>query len=184
MKVKITLLTHGATAVFIVTYVSGRFKRLELKSGNMNKNQYKALMTVIPSTVEKTEKFQNNYEGRVSYEVLAEKSVSIFKDLMDKYSSWYEEQTEIKPKLDGISGKSMKTIIAHLRELSANDDEVIGVFNSILDNWQNLDDFYQNQRELRQINSNINIILNQLKNGKSDSKTQAKYLSDDFRSKL
>lgn len=184
MKIKITLLTHGATAVIIATYASKRFKRLEHKLGKMNHAQYKQLMTVVPRTIDKLDKFQQHYENRVSYEIIEGKKASLFKELMDIYHRWYVSETAIEPKIDGISGKHLKQIIAYLRKQAATDEEVKTVFEHILNCWNELDPFFRNQRELRQINSNITQILNFIKNGKSDSKTQAKHVSDDFRENI
>jgi len=184
MKVKITLLTHGATANIIATYLQKRFKRLEIKSGKMNNAQYKALMMVVPRTVDKLEKFKTHYEGRVLYEIIEQKKKTLFTEMMEAYHSWYLERTEINPKIDGVAGRHLKQIIAYLRKQSTNDDEVKEVFQYLLNSWDVLDDFYREQKELRQINSNINIILKTVKHGTSDSKTQAKSVSNDFRQKF
>lgn len=184
MKVKIQLKTHGATAIIIATYLQKRFKRLEIKSGKMNHNQYKALMTVVPRTIDKLEKFRNNYEGRVLYEIIEQKKKTLFTEMMEIYHTWYLHKTEINPKIDGVAGRHLKQIISYLRRQSATDDEVKQVFQHLLDKWEDLDDFYKNQKELRQINSNINIILKAVKHGKQDEKSKAKSVADKYRDRL
>lgn len=181
MKVKITLKTFGATAVFLVNYKSKRFYQLIHKSGKLNTDQYKALMTVVPRTVDDIDKFREHYEDRVDYELVLSQSKTLFKELMDIYFEWYQKETDITPKIDGVTGKHLKQIITFLKKQAADENEVKSIFEHILNSWEELDDFYKNQRELRQINTNINIILNTLKNGKQDSKTQARNVSNDFR---
>ena len=186
MKVTMYVLKNEATGVYILTYkTSGKFHRLEHQRGKISEKQFKALMQVVPPELQELEQYVKDFP-QVTYEVQKQTSgtKSLFKTLLDKYHLWYQQRTGIAPRIDGVTGASLNKIIAWLRQQSVDDAEVEQSFQLILDNWSNLPDFYQKQIELRQINSNLNIILNHVKNGKSDSKSHSASIADDFRKSL
>lgn len=168
--------------VYVVTYASGKFKKLEHKRGTITERQFKELMSIVPPTMADFDAFRLQFP-RVRYEVeMLQKS--LFSTLLADYHEFYINLTGISPKIDGIAGKHLNQIIAHLKRQSADDAEVATTFKIILQKWEELPPFYRQQFEIRQINSNINIILNCIKNGKSDSKSKATNLSDDFRQSI
>lgn len=181
MKLKIHIIKQNND--FVATYSRNKFKSLEWKNGTLTAKEFSCIMNIVPMDLKFLNAFTIEWSGKIQYEkvVQATKSKSLFKELLDLYHEWYYHDTGIKPKIDGVTGKHLKQLIAYLRSQANDDSEVIVVFNLILSSWNSLPEFYRNQRELRQINSNINIILNTIKNGKSDSKTQAKHVSDAFR---
>lgn len=179
MKIKVHIIK--ADAVYIAHYKSTKFKKLEHKRGNVSKTQFTQLMKVIPPSTEMIDTYRRYWADKINYEEVVNSSQSLFKQMMDVYFRWYQTETELDPKIDGVAGKNMKSIIAHLRKQCAEDQEVLTVFQQLLDRWCDVPDFYREQMELRQINSNINILLKAVKNGKSDSKSKAANVSDDFR---
>lgn len=183
MKIKMHITTDGADGVYIITYKASKFQKLECKRGKVSEQQFKALMQIVPPVIQELEEFQKKYE-RVSYEVITDESSSLYKILLDKYHNWYINQTGIAPKIDAITGMQLKKIISYLKNQTASEEEIIIIFQLILEKWDTLPDFYRNQREIRQINSNLNIILNHCKNGQSDSKSKARNLSDDMRKSI
>lgn len=182
MKLKITIISSSAT--IMATYLSNKLKRIEFATGTLSVPEYHHVTEIIPRHLTELAEFERLYNEKIIYQKVEQKSKTIFKELMDQYHSWYLKRTGIAPKIDGVSGKHLKQLITHLRKQCMDDNEVIAVFATILNHWKELPDFYQSQMELRQINSNINIILNTLKNGKSDSKSKAQSVSNDFRKSL
>ncbi|MCO5229576.1 MAG: hypothetical protein M9958_00330 [Chitinophagales bacterium] len=180
MKLTIHIASKGSDAVFIATYQGKLLKRLERKRGTLNDKQWDALMQVVPSSPDKIDIYISRYK-RVRYLKEDDRQKSLFTNLMEIYSTWYQSHTGISPRINGTTGMHLNQIIAYLQKQSVEATEVQLVFESILNSWDKLPDFYQAQTELRQINSNLNIILNFLKNGQSDSKSKANSLSDDFR---
>lgn len=180
MKLTIHITSKGSDAVFIATYQGKLLKRLERKRGTLSAPQWDALMKIVPSSPEQIDDYVNRYSN-VRYERAEQTNQSLFSTLLDIYATWYQSQTGISPRINGITGMHLNQMIDFLKKQSADDNEVKIIFESIFNNWHLLPDFYQKQIELRQINSNINIILNFLKNGNSDSKNKANSISDDFR---
>jgi hypothetical protein len=92
----------------------------------------------------------------------------------------------LKPKFSGVEGKSLKSIISFLRGVCSTDEEAKDIWLAILSNWDIQTEFYKNQTELRQINSNLNIILKTFKNGKQSEQKRRKADDDanDFREKV
>jgi len=179
MKIKMNIIKGDS--VFLIHYKSNKFKKLEHKRGEVSKTQFSQLMRIVPPSPKMIDTYRRYFTGKVNYEEIVTISESLFKQMIDVYFRWYEIETGISPKIDGVAGKAMNSMIAHLRKQCADDQEVLTVFQQLLDRWCDVPEFYKNQMELRQINSNINILLKELKNGKSDSKSKATNVSDDFR---
>ena len=101
--------------------------------------------------------------------------VSPYTNFVKIYDDFLKDNIGIGVKMNGAEGKALKQIIAYLK-LQVKDKNsqsaIVDSWRLILDNWKNLDDFYQKQLKLTQINSNLVNILNQLRNngrGKTDS---------------
>lgn len=165
---------NGSNARFIVSYRAGKFFKLERKSGKIvDKIQWNRLMMIIPEKEQSISTINKNFDGRVTYEkLLKESPKSLFKQLMQEFFVFYEQKTEVKPRFNGTDGNSLKMIIAHLKSICADDAEVIAVWKSLLTNWHKIEDFYAKQIELRQINSNLNILIRQVKNGFGTNQAQ------------
>ena len=156
MKVKIQITTNGADAIYLITYKGSKFQKLEHQRGKIREDQFKALMGIIPPVIEELETYQTKYP-KVIYEKVLE-TKSLFKTLLDQYHNWYLEQTEIAPRIDGTTGNHLKKIITYLQKQTTDEEEIKTIFLLIFEKWSTLPDFYRNQRELRKINSNLNII--------------------------
>lgn len=170
MKLQVQLLREGYDAVFLAEYKNGKFHRVTHIRGKFNKEQFMQLMKVIPMVEKHIPIFRKYWQGKIDYKEII-KTGTLYTQMIAAYSKFYELETEIKPVIDGVAGKAMKQLITKLKVQTPDEDEVLAAFQVVLDNWSTLPDFYQNQRELRQINSNINILLNHVKNGKSKANT-------------
>lgn len=98
-----------------------------------------------------------------------ERSV-IYGRCVDEYFRWHEKLLNIKPQFDGSDGASMHQAIKYLRSMEDGDDNIFKNFSAVLSGFDRWDKFHQGQTRMRQINSNLTNIINQLKNGKSNSK--------------
>ena len=107
---------------------------------------------------------------------------NLFSICIDVYNNFCLERVGVGCKMDGVEGKAMKLIIKYLStQVKEKDDEqVYTAWEFILNNWDKLDDFLQKQVALRQINSNLINILNQLRNGKNKSKTSIEKLKNEI----
>ena len=95
----------------------------------------------------------------------------IFKKCTEIYFNWFEKLSGVKPKFDAIDGASLKKIISYFKSIhrDANDqtdefEEVTKMFSIIFLKWETIDPFYQKQTKLNQINSNLQNIINDIKN--------------------
>ncbi len=176
----LSITSKGADASFKISYRSGRFLKMEAKRQKMSDEQRGKLMTLIPQ--KESDILSINYEGvRLEQEI---KSKSLFTQFNELYFEFYERLNKIKPRFNSTEGSALKSIIKHLTELSTDEQEALATWDAILKNWHKLEDFYSKQMELRQINSNINIILRQLKNGTGKSGQQSKNYADGIRESL
>ncbi|MBI9063290.1 MAG: hypothetical protein JEZ14_15015, partial [Marinilabiliaceae bacterium] len=78
-------------------------------------------------------------------------------------------------------GGSLKQIGKHLTSISGGSAEALAAWEYILHNWNQLDPFYRNNADLKFINSQLNKILNLLKNGKQTGKATESDSADDLR---
>lgn len=176
--------SKGSEAVFKLFYKRGKFFRLEQISGKLLQNQHESLMKLVPQLEEVILILRAEFEGRVEWIYVQKKDTqNLFRTLSDEYTQWYSERFKIKPKFSGVEGNAMKSIIKHLEELVFGDHEqVISIWSTILNNWDDQSTFFRGQTELRQINSNLNTILRTIKHGKKA--TEKGTASDDPRNKL
>ena len=170
-------------SVFIVSYKNGQFARLDYKSGGLSESHFKYLTQVIPPKEDDINKVMEDYENRVKYEKLSNDVDSVFAKCMNSYCHFYESQTDLKPRIDGIEGAALKKIINHINTLTSSEEESVLTWSQLLSNWNKQDDFYRKQLLLRQINSNLPILLNKVKQH-ATGKTQANRDADDARKSL
>lgn len=179
----------STNARFIITYKAGKFHKLERKAGKLNQKKWQWLKEkLVPLDENQIEAISELYSASgITYTLEGKKSTqSLYSKLLQPYWSFYEDKNEIPPRINAAEGKSLKDIISHLKKLSADEEEVLQLWTLILDKWDELEPFYQKQMELKQINSNINNILRQIKHGKgtSNQKRQARNASNDIRESL
>lgn len=95
----------------------------------------------------------------------------IYKKCTEIYFEWFEKLSGVKPKFDAIDGASLKKIISYFKSIhhDANDgtdefEEVTKMFSIIFLKWETIDPFFKKQTKLNQINSNLQNIINDIKN--------------------
>lgn len=104
----------------------------------------------------------------------------VFQLFMDEYYEWFKKRNDnIPPKIDGQGGKAAKSILTYLRVIvktkaeidkrvlddAGIDQQIIFSWKYVLNGWGDIEPFYQDKTRLSDINSNIQIIINQIKNG-------------------
>lgn len=118
----------------------------------------------------------------------------LFPVFMKTYYEWYRNRVGVPPKIDVADGKSLKHIIKYFRGITDNpfvsekieegvaqesvvqesenkntlsdkNLETVNAWDFIFANYDKWDKFYQRQLSLRHINSNLNNIINSIKNG-------------------
>ena len=137
----------------------------------------------------KESKVKENKESKVK-EIKEKKEFvpsGTFQTFIEDYSLFFEKKTGIRPKIGSSDGKAANELIEYLTSVSTEKNETgaIESFRFIVKEWGKLDNFYGSQIKLIQISSNINNIINQIKNGKSKSTvSQNQQLRDKIRDEL
>lgn len=114
-------------------------------------------------------KVKDNVNKTIKEEIIIDKSISLYPQFNELYFQFYQNRVGIKPIFNSVDGKSLKSIIKYLTEISNNNDPA-AAWKYILDNIDKWDSFYQDQLKLNQIYSNLPNILNNIKNGISKNK--------------
>jgi hypothetical protein len=184
-KYILSIESKGSNARFLLSYRSGNFFRVERISGKLKHNkQWQNLMLLIPEKESAIAVFSLKFKPKgVLYErPIKEAKNTLYTHFMDEYFSFYESQCDVKPRINAISGKALKNIITHLQSICADDNEALTTWKVLLSNWDKVEEFYSKQMELRQINSNINILIRQIKDGGNSKETNtAQRNADDIR---
>lgn len=147
-----------------VTYRDNKFKKLEHLRGKLDDAMLRQLGRIVPRLESSIEQFKTAYKDKVTYTKI-EKQKSLYSMFLSEWYTFYNTYSEgIEPKFTGADGNALKSIIAHLKKLSSNNDtEALALFKVILDKWHTLAQFHQDNTDLKYINSKLNIILNAIK---------------------
>ena len=97
---------------------------------------------------------------------------------------FYQKRTGLEYRFTKIDGGALKSIGKHLTDISGGSYEALESWKFILHNWNRLDPFYRNNADLKFINSQLNKILNLLKNGKQTGQASTRSDADDIRRKF
>jgi hypothetical protein len=84
----------------------------------------------------------------------------------------------IEPQMNAIEGRNLKQLISYFKKIYATkrkagevsipeSESIISMWGYLLDNWGRLENFYQEKTRLRDINSNIQNIITQLRHGRN-----------------
>lgn len=108
-------------------------------------------------------------------------SEKLYPKMIEIYNDFCVKRIGVGAKMDGLQGKSMKSIIAYLAtqvkmkkgeeitEAQMNDG-ILSAWEYILSNWDLVKGFYADQIKLSQINANMPNILMQLKTSKTNNR--------------
>lgn len=94
---------------------------------------------------------------------------------------FYSNRTHLQYRFTTVDGAALKSIGKHLISISGGSMEALEAWKFILLHWDQLDAFYRNNADLKFINSQLNKILNLLKNGKQTGTANQSHTADDLR---
>ena len=108
-------------------------------------------------------------------------SDKLYPKMIDLYNEFCVKRIGVGAKMDGLQGKSMKSIIAYLAtqvkmkkgdEISEPqmNEGILSAWEYILSNWDLVKGYYAEQIKLSQINANMPNILMQLKTSKTNNR--------------
>ena len=176
-----TVTLHRTHTLLKLTYKKGVLSKIEIKSGGLNSQQYQQLGSILPPQEEDIERYQEQWNGIVSYRQDVSEPLSLYGQFLDEWFYFYKRLYGFSPKFTGADGKALKQIISYLQQVSANDTEALSTWQFLLGNWQKMDEFHQRNTDLKYINSQLNKILQNAKRGNSSATTA---YSDNFKREI
>jgi hypothetical protein len=154
--------TTATQALLKVTYKDKRFKSFELVSGVITDGEkHLSLMKLMPLFESQVLQLKSelNMKGISYHNIEKKNTTTLFTSMMSLYHAWYKVECKRTPRINATEGKSLKEIINHLGSICTTEAELMLVWSKIFKNWSTLTPFLQTQTELRQINSQLNVIL-------------------------
>ena len=161
-----TVTIHRTHTLLKLTYQKGELCKIEIKRGGLNTQQYQQLGAILPPQEEDIQRYQEQWNGSVSYREDVPEPLSLYGKFLDEWFSFYKRLYGFPPKFTGADGKALKQIISYLQQVS-NDVEALSTWQYLLGNWQKMDAFHQKNTDLKYINSQLNKILQNAKRGNS-----------------
>lgn len=155
-----------------------KIKVVEQVSGTLVERKWNKRGTkkVVEPQVEPSADYQPSTETR-------EKTPSdkLYPKMIKVYNDFCVKRIGVGAKMDGLQGKSMKSIIDYLAsqvKMKRGDDmnesemnqSIISAWEYILTNWDLVKGYYAEQIKLSQINANLPNILMQLKTSKTNNR--------------
>jgi len=148
---------------FVVSYKNDNFKSLEYKSGGFPPALKKSIGQAFPKYETEIKNFPLAIQNKVFFTLLdGQKKVekeSDFKKYNRAWFQFYESNVGVTPRFNGADGKHLKEIIKYLQEVEQDPERAFNLWQVILSHWQKLDKFYQENKDLPFINSQLNKII-------------------------
>ncbi len=85
-------------------------------------------MSIIPKKEADIHNINKRYNERgVEYTLkVKEASQTLYAKFMDAYFHFYENQSEVMPRINAVEGKALKSIISYLQNICGDDLEALG----------------------------------------------------------
>ena len=99
--------------------------------------------------------------GNIKYKTMKEKDTT-YANCMKIWNDFFIFHNKFEPEINGITGKNLNYLINYFKKKHPLHSPE-SCFSAMFNNWHLLPEVYQQQTEMRQIYSNINIILIQIK---------------------
>ncbi len=117
--------------------------------------------TLIPTGKKKTVKTKKNEDTKTHTEIIK------------LYSDWMESRN-LPARIDASDAAAVKKIVSYLskfEKVQSGERTVVDLLKYVLDNWNSLPGWNQNQTQLRQINSQLPTIIEMIKNKSNGTAT-------------
>ncbi len=165
----------GKTLLELSYTKSGKLKNMKAKLGFIDPG---VVSELVPANEEAMIHMVNN--SMWAKKVTIEKD-HFFSIAQSDWMAFFKNRAGLSYRFTPADGKALKNIGKHLTEVSGDTAKALESWRFILLKWDSLDPFYRNKPELPFINSQINTILNLMKNGKQTSEAANKSAADDLR---
>ncbi|MBS2100689.1 hypothetical protein [Carboxylicivirga linearis] len=155
----------------IATYTKGgKLKKVTTKKGVL---QLDGLEYFIPCSEDKID--------TQFLKIIVVSPDEFFKHAQKVWFEFYTYDTGLDYLFGAKDGNALKAIGKQLTKLTGSTETALDAFKYITKHWNQLDPFYRNNKDLTFINSQLNKILNLLKNGKQTGTAAQSHTADDLR---
>lgn len=145
-----------------VSYDNGKFFRLEKMKGKlMGVKELMGIGLIVPPEEMQINDYIKSFP-KIEYTKLEAKQ-SQYQQYVSAWFAFYQKYREMPPRFNKADGLHINQIKKYLTRLSDQDQEGLELFKLILENWHKLDQFHQDNTDLKYINSRLNPILNAIK---------------------
>jgi len=159
---------------FILSYSRGKLKRIDRKSGDFD-------LELLSERVPLSEDDIKANDGLVKLENTAKADAAFFTPAQRAWIEFYENHTKLEYRFAEGDGRSLKNIGQHMIKVAGGVEEALDAWKYLLKNWNALPDFYKNSVDLKFVDSQLNKILNLMKNGQQTGQAGARNHANDFR---
>jgi hypothetical protein len=149
-------------AALKVSYKDKRFNGFDIISGVIiDAQKHEALMKLMPLFESQIQQLKTSLQVKgITYHQIEKMDIkSQFTSMMALYNGWYKVECKRLPRINATEGKALKDMLKYLNSICTTEAEVMLIWSKIFKNWKELTPFLQTQTELRQINSQLNVIL-------------------------
>jgi len=145
-----------------ITYRDKKFKKLEHIRGKLDKQMMRQIGRILPQNETDISDFNIEYDGKVDYSIIVQEK-SLFSMFNAAWFGFCIDKTGIEPKFTGADGKALNQIIAYLKRINGgNELKALETWQAVLSSFHKLDKFYQDNADLKIINSKLNAIIRQI----------------------
>ncbi len=155
-----------------VSYRDTKFRKLEHLRGKLDQDTMDKLGRIIPVSELNFAHFMIKYKGIISYLPIESKPKSLYSQFLEEWHRFYNQYMGIAPKFTGADGNALKQIISYLVKIAGSEQEAITLWQLLLSKWNTLNKFHQQNTDLKYINSQLNKILQNVKENNSQSNEQ------------
>lgn len=155
----------------LCTYKRGKLCAVEVKKGTFDFEHLGELVPVL----------EKNISALFTPDTSQAKN-PFHSPALEEWNRFYTQLAGVSYRFTAADGTALKQIGKYLHSLVDNDtDKALELWRHVLASWSRLDEFYRNNPDLKFINSQLNKIVFQLKNGKQGSHTAKRNDADDLR---
>jgi len=161
------------------------YKHLKVKYDNKSLNDDKSSHSIVKDSIVEDRivedsKLKEEYKAKKKEK---EEKNPLHSQCVKIYFDWYKKMFDMEPQFDGSDGKAMNNIINYLKknvkkneggaENGVNEELIIKSWEVILGKYNSWDKFYRKQRRVRQIESNLSNLINNIRHGTQSGHTES-----------
>lgn len=110
-----------------------------------------------------------------------QKADAFYSSAIKVWAEFFQKRSGFGYRFSPTDGKALKSIGSALTDIGGGTEKALDMWKYLTLNWDSLPDFYRDKPQLNFINSQLNTILNLLKNGKATNESHARNSANNIR---